>query len=170
MRNFLQFCVTFAVPLMVERLHLPTGDVGSFGLWGCVILGCIDVWLVQLQCSSSTTRHKTSWFLGEVYILQGFVELPWPRFQELHHMKPHRYKTVRKIQLTIHIRRHPQEPNEPTSLGGRWRRDQRVLPSSGQLTHLKIEETLWRKNLNFLTVKKSEKKQYLSSWPKKLAR
>ena len=37
------------------RLQVPTGDVGSFGSWGCVILGCIDVWLLQLPCSSLTS-------------------------------------------------------------------------------------------------------------------
>ena len=33
------------------RRNLPTTrDVRSFGSWGCVVLGCLDVWLVQLQC------------------------------------------------------------------------------------------------------------------------
>ena len=34
---------------MVEQAEagsIPRGDVGSFGSqWGCVIIGCIDVWL-----------------------------------------------------------------------------------------------------------------------------
>ena len=72
------------------RLHLPTGDFGSFS----------SAYLVQLQYYSSLTSWSVwscfgkglSWFLGESGFLQGFVALQYVAFifQALHHMEPQR--------------------------------------------------------------------------------
>ena len=60
--------------------------VGSFG----VIIGCIDLWLVQLQCSSLTSSSlmfRNRNFLA-TRLLARFVARPWLHVQALHHMKP----------------------------------------------------------------------------------
>ena len=48
----------FVVRLMVEQADtgsiFPLKMLVPFGSWGCVILGCRDVWLVPSQCSSMT--------------------------------------------------------------------------------------------------------------------
>ena len=72
------------------RLHLPTGDVGSFSSWGSVILGCIDIWLVPLQYSSWTSwslkfRNRT-FLISWRGFLQGVVVLPWLHSKTLHQM------------------------------------------------------------------------------------
>ena len=74
------------VRLMVQeigwgRLHLTSEDDGSFGSWGYVILGYIDVWLLQLQCSSLTSwsskfRNRT-FLISWRNFLQGFVVLQY---------------------------------------------------------------------------------------------
>ena len=61
--------------------------------WGYVIPRCIDVWLVQLKCSSMTSGNFK--FRNRTWrdFLQGFVELPWLHFQALNHMKPRRERS-----------------------------------------------------------------------------
>ena len=58
-------------------------------LVGRMILGCIDVWLVQLQCSSLNRTFLISW----QGFLQGFLALHWLHFQAIHHMKSQRERS-----------------------------------------------------------------------------
>ena len=48
-------------------------EAGSIFPWGCVILGCIDVWLVQLQ--NSLKFRNRSYLISWRGFLQGFVVL-----------------------------------------------------------------------------------------------
>ena len=93
-KPFAQFWDMFVVHLTDRtswgRLHLPSGDFGSFS----------SAYLVQLQYYSSLTSWSVwscfgkglSWFLGESGFLQGFVALQYVAFifQALHHMEPQR--------------------------------------------------------------------------------
>ena len=59
------------------RLHLPTGAAGSFGSWGCVIFGCIDVWITSYnwKCWSLKFRNRT-FLISWRDLLHGFLGLP----------------------------------------------------------------------------------------------
>ena len=95
MKWFVQFWDMFVVRLEWSKRQRPAPSSHcSFSSWGCVILGCIHVWLGQLQYSSWTSwslkfRNRT-FLISWRCFLQGFVVRPWLRFQYLHHMKPQR--------------------------------------------------------------------------------
>ena len=75
-----------------DRLHLGCS-------WGCVILGCINVWLASYNCNAHPWLHEVCSFWNRIFLiswrrlLQGFVVLLWLHFHALHHMKPQRERS-----------------------------------------------------------------------------
>ena len=64
-----------------DLCFLPSGDVGSFDSWGCLILGCIDVrFQYSFLTSWSLKFRKRTFLIFWRGFMQGFVVLPWLHF------------------------------------------------------------------------------------------